>query len=34
MTTNKIKSVIKNNLPTNKSAGPNGFTSDFYQTFN
>ena len=32
ITSNDIETILKN-LPTNKSPGPDGFKSEFYQTF-
>ena len=32
ITSNEIETVIKN-IPTNKNPGPDGFTSDFFETF-
>ena len=32
ITSEEIESIIKN-LPTNKTAGPDGFSGEFYQTF-
>ena len=33
ITRNGIEFIIKKTLPTNKSQGPDGFTGEFYQTY-
>ena len=33
ITSNETESIIKENFPTNKGPGPDGFTGEFYQSF-